>query len=149
MLCWQAYTTLAEAVWAVVVEYSNNRQVLFFYTIDALHLWRPSILPLPYWLSLKETTWLVLPYYYARNWQKWWYCTTTNSAIRSLLYRVQSANLKFSWLGMDSVGFGHLGQFVVANWWFNIWWYTLVVHFGGAFWWCILVVHICCVFEAF
>ena len=45
-------------------------------------------------------------------------------------------------LGVDSLGFGQLAQFVVAIWWSNIWWCRLVVHFGGAYWWCILVVHI-------
>ena len=56
---WQAYTTLAEAVWPIAVEQCNNRQVLFFYTIGALRLWRPTILPLLYWLSQQETAQLV------------------------------------------------------------------------------------------
>ena len=66
--------------------------------------------------------------FYAINWHKWWYCITISSASRSLLYRVQSANLKFSLLGLDTLGVGQLGQFVVA-----IWWCILVEHIGGAY----------------
>ena len=93
-------------------------------------------------MEAQYTTISVLAVIVRKYLAKWWYCTTTNSASRSLLYRVQSANLKFCLLGVDSLGFGQLAQFVVAIWWSNIWWCRLVVHFGGAYWWCILVVHI-------
>ena len=103
VLCWQTYTTLVEAVWAVAVEQSNNRQVLFSILLMHCIYGGPVYYRFRIGCHCRKVPGLFAKSFNATNWHKWWYCTTTNSASRSLLYRVQSANLKFcllAWRGL-------------------------------------------------